>query len=144
MTQNELDFFKDHSARYLEMALRTDKREIIINPDGYAKRTGTCGDTVAIFLTIRKDRIQSVSFDLDGCINTNACCNTLAFLAEGKTIEQAWEIRPEDVIDYLETLPSDHRHCAELTLGAFYLALTNYRELKKSPWKKFYGVNSAR
>lgn len=141
MVKNGFDFRQDHSAHYLEMALRTDKREIVRNPDGYGKKTGTCGDTVEIFLTVRRGCIQSVSFDTDGCINTNACCNTLAFLAEGKTIDRAWGIRPEDVVDYLETLPADGTHCAELTVSAFYLALTNYRELKKSPWKKLYRGN---
>ena len=127
---------------YSEKVLQhfTNPRNVgtIENPDGYGKKIGACGDTVEIFLTVRRDRIQSVSFDLDGCMNTNACCNTLAHLAEGKTIEEAWEIRPEDVVDYLETLPPNDTHCAELTVGAFYLALTNCRELKKFPWKKLY------
>ncbi len=43
----------------------------------------------------------------------------------GKTIEAAWEITPEEVIRFLETLPEDHFHCAELAVGAFYLALTD-------------------
>jgi hypothetical protein len=29
-------------------------------------------------LFVRNRRIQSVSFDTNGCINTNACCNTVA------------------------------------------------------------------
>lgn len=138
MTKKEFDFYQDHSAHYLKMALRTDKRKINENPNGYGKRTGACSDTVEIFLTVNKGRIQSFSYEIDGCINTNACCNALAHLAEGKTIEQAWEIRPEDLVNYLETLPPDDTHCAELTVGTFYLALTNYRELKKFPWKKLY------
>ncbi len=50
MEKSEFDFWQDHSLHYLEMAFRTDKREIINNPDGYGKRTGSCGDTVEIFL----------------------------------------------------------------------------------------------
>lgn len=34
-----------------------------------------------------------------------ACCNTIAYLSEGKSSESAWDITPEDVIDFLETLP---------------------------------------
>ncbi len=138
MDKKEFDFWQDHSVNYLEMALATDKREKIQNPDGYGKRTGECGDTIEIFLIVKNDQIHLVSFDTDGCMNTTACANTVAKLAEEKTIDQAWEITPEDVINFLETLPSNETHCAELAVGAFYLALTNYRELQRAPWKKLY------
>jgi len=61
-------------------------------------------------------------------LNTNACANTVARLGEGKSLEGAWEITPEMIIEYLETLPSHETHCAELAVGAFYLALSGYRD----------------
>jgi hypothetical protein len=33
-----------------------------------------------------------------------------------------------DIICFLETLPTDHHHCVELSAGAFYLALADYSE----------------
>jgi nitrogen fixation NifU-like protein len=138
MTVNKFDFWRDHSLHYLEMAFRHDRRERLQNPDGYGKRTGECGDTVEIFLRIKGGLIQSVSFDTDGCINTNACANTVAHLSEGKTIAKAWEITPEAVIEFLETLPKDNHHCAELAVGAFYLALANCQECRRNSWKKPY------
>jgi nitrogen fixation NifU-like protein len=138
MTDKTFDFWRDHSLNYLEMAFRHDRRERLQNPDGYGKRTGECGDTVEVFLSIKSDRIQSVSFDTDGCINTNACANTVAHLSEGKSIEEAWEITPRDVIEFLETLPKENYHCAELAVGAFYLALSNYQDLQRNSWKKHY------
>jgi len=128
-----------YSPRYLEMATIMDKQRIIKDPDGYGKRTGECGDTVEMFLMVRKDRVHSVSFITDGCINTHACANCVSFIAEGKTVTEAWEITPEKVIDFLETLPEEHRHCAELAVGAFYLALVNFQEFKHAPWKRLYG-----
>jgi nitrogen fixation NifU-like protein len=59
-------------------------------------------------------------------------------MIEGKNINAAWGITPERVIDYLETLPPDHAHCAELAVGALYLALANYQELNRNHWKKEY------
>jgi len=52
-------------------------------------------------------------------------------LAEGRKVEDAWEITPEDVVAYLETLPPQNTHCAELAVGGFYLALTNWQELQR-------------
>lgn len=138
MSKQISDFWQDHSSRFLEMAFNFDRRETVTNPDAYGKKTGDCGDTVETFLTIHEGRIQSVSFAIDGCLNTHAAANTVAHLIEGKSIEEAWEITPEDVADYLETLPEENFHCAELAVGALYLALANYRELKKDSWKKAY------
>ena len=138
MTEKKSDFWRDHSLHYLEMAFRHDRRERVQNPDGYGKRTGECGDTVEMFLCIKNGSIQSVSFDTDGCINTNACANTASHLSEGKTIEEAWQITPEDVIEFLETLPEENYHCAELAVGALYLALTNCQEFQRKSWKKPY------
>ncbi len=138
MKEDRTDLYNTHSKQYLEMALKHEDRDIPSLPDGYGKRIGDCGDTVEIFLTIKKNAIQQVAFQVDGCVNTNACCNTLVHLVEGRTIDKAWQASPEDIADFLETLPEDHFHCAELTVGALYLALTNYREFQRAPWKKNY------
>jgi len=138
MNKKDLDILKNHSWHYLEMAFRTVKCKALENPDGYGRRKGTCGDTVEMFVQVRNERIQAVSFITDGCLNTHACANTVAFMAEGKRIDEACEITPEKVADYLETLPGEDMHCAELAAGALYLALTNYREHKHFPWKKLY------
>ena len=134
----KFDFWQEHSLRYLEMAFRNDRRAIIAQPDGYGKRTGDCADTVEIYLTVRDGRIHSVSYQTDGCMNTNACANTVAELIEGRDVETAWELTPEDVIDYLQTLPAENFHCAELAVGALYQALKNYQDNQRSPWKKLY------
>ena len=138
MNERNFDFFQDHSRNYLEMAFRTDKQGAIENPDGYGKRTGVCGDTVEMFLKVSGGRVQEASYHIEGCINTNACCNVVARLIEGRSVNAAWGVTPERVIDYLETMPLDHVHCAELAVGALYLALAKYQELVRNPWKKGY------
>ncbi|MCP4670353.1 MAG: iron-sulfur cluster assembly scaffold protein [Desulfobacula sp.] len=125
MLNNNMNFFQDHSLKYIEMALRTDRIERITDPDGYGKRTGDCGDTVEFFLNCNDNTISSSSFQVHGCMNTTACSNTVAKFIQGKTIESAWKISPEKVNKFLETLPEDHFHCAELAVGALYLALAD-------------------
>ena len=127
MDKKKFDFWQDHSRNYLEMAFRADRQETISNPHGYGVNVGTCGDRVEMFLMTEAGRITSVSFRAQGCMNTNACANTVAELAEGKTLEDAWEITPQDVIDFLETLPEESTHCAELAVGAFYKALSKVK-----------------
>lgn len=132
--QNETsDFWQEHALTFLEMAFRYDHRERLRNTDGYAKKTGDCGDTVEFFINLDGDTIKTIAYDIDGCINTNACCNAIVALVEGKTTMEAWEINPETVAAYLQTLPEDHFHCAELAVGALYLALADSRENLHSP-----------
>lgn len=131
-TATEFDFWSDHSLEYLEMALRQDYRERIDNPDGHGKRTGECSDTVEFFLMQTNGVLTTVAYDIDGCMNTNACANTVVEMAMGKSIDSAWEISEQDVLGYLKTLPAHDTHCAELAVGAFYLALKNLTDnLKK-------------
>lgn len=133
MEKDGFDFWQDHSTTYLEMALSTEHRERPDHTDGYGKRTGECGDTVEFFLTVTNGIIRSISFDTDGCMNTSACANTIATLLEGQPVEKAWELTPQQIADYLETLPDDEYHCAELAVGALYLALSNYGKTGRSP-----------
>jgi nitrogen fixation NifU-like protein len=141
MEDKKVDFWNHHSEKYLEMALSTEKRGILEQPDGYGKNIGECGDTVIMYLMIQDNIIRHATFDTNGCISTNACANTVSWMVEGKKVGQAWKVKPEDVITYLETLPKENHHCAELAVGALYLALSNYQKTKREPWRKLYLKN---
>jgi len=138
MQRNKFDFWNDHSQKYLEMALNRERLGRLEHPDGYGKTTAECGDTIEVFLNIRNGRIASACFDADGCLHTIACANTVMSMAEGRTAAQAWGIKPEQVLDYLETLPLKEVHCAELAVGALRLALSDFRKNERAPWKKMY------
>ncbi len=129
---------EEKKQHYYRTALNTERRKRIKNPDGYGRQTGQCGDTVEIFLMAGNDHINKIFFETNGCLNTLACANAVACLSEGKTITEAWDITPDHIANYLEMLPLEDIHCAELAAGTFYLALSNYKQNKRSPWKKIY------
>jgi nitrogen fixation protein NifU and related proteins len=128
MDNSSFDFWQNHSLRFLEMAFRTDKRETLERPDGYGKRSRECGDTLEIFLMVRDGKITSASFETNGCLYSAACANTVVYMAEGKTLEEAREIKPEHIIDYLETLPAAESHCARLAVRSLHAALADVRD----------------
>jgi nitrogen fixation NifU-like protein len=64
-------------------------------------------------------------------MNTNACANTLAELAEGINVKDAWAITPDDVVAYLQALPAESFHCAGMAAGAFYLALIKWQQIQR-------------
>ena len=125
MATKSFNYWQDHSTNYLIMANRYDNRKPMDSPDGQGKKTRNCGDSVEFFLRVDQGILQDICFESDGCRNTNACANTVIHLAAGKSIDEAGKLTTKDIIDYLETLPEESRHCAELSIGAFYLALSS-------------------
>ena len=138
MNHESMEFWQQHSIRFLEMVFRADRREVLKHPDGYGKRTRECGDTIEIFLTVREETIVHASFQTNGCLYSVACANALIRLVEGKSVQEAWQITPEMVAEYLETLPRNEFHCAQLAVQALFLALADSRQNERNPWKKFY------
>ncbi len=128
----EFNFWNDNSRNFLEMAYRTDKQEVLYDHPHTGKNRGDCGDMVEIYLNVNGNNIiEIITYNVVGCLNTNACANTISFLAEGKHVDEAWEITPQTVIDFLETLPPANYHCAELAVGALYKALNTVTSGKK-------------
>jgi nitrogen fixation protein NifU and related proteins len=138
MDHSKENILQTHSLKFLEAALRTDRQETMRHADGHGHKKRDCGDTVEFFLALRENRITCISYELNGCINTNACANAVIDLVEGQSLDKAWGLTPENVAGYLESLPPDEFHCAELVVGALYLALADAREKQLSPWKKLY------
>ncbi|MBL0712622.1 MAG: iron-sulfur cluster assembly scaffold protein [Desulfosarcina sp.] len=120
------------------MALRTDRQKSLAHPSGVGLNIGACHDRIEIYLVISGDVIQEVAYKLDGCLNTNACVNTVARMVEGQTVAAAWTLKPEMLVEYLQSLPPDHFHCAELAVGALYKALADYQQKGARDWKAIY------
>lgn len=129
---------RNHSNNFQAMVARAERYGEMENPDGYGKRTGDCGDTIEMYLSIQAGQIRMVTFRVEGCANTVACGNTVSLLMEGRALSDGWLLTPENVAEYLQSLPPDHFHCAELAVGAFYKALTNYSNRQKEQWKNKY------
>ena len=128
MMAEDFDFWNDHSTEYLGMAYMWDRRKVLDNPDGIGQKTGDCGDSITMYLQVEDSVVKQLCFELDGCINTNACCNVVASMVENNPVAKGWKITPAMVIEFLGTLPDDHHHCAELAVGTFYLTLADYEK----------------
>jgi NifU-like protein involved in Fe-S cluster formation len=95
------------------------------NPDARARIRGRCDDMMQIDLQIMGGRIKEARFITDGCGATVACGSMLTRLARSKTLIQAQQITPEDLIAALDGLPEDHLHCAELAVDTLRQAIKN-------------------
>ena len=129
-TKNDksFDFWNDHSLEFLEMSMKRDYQEVLMSCDGYGKKTRECGDTIEFYLMVEENVLQSISYDIKGCLFSHACTNTVIKLAHLQTIEQARNIDDKDITTYLKTLPKEEEHCAVHALAAFHLALDDYEK----------------
>ncbi len=108
------------------------------NPQGRAKITGPCGDTVEMYLRIQDDRVTDARFTTDGCLTTIAAGSMACELAIGRDIKDAFKISKEVVLESLGGLPADSVHCALLASNTLREALTDYLTSKKQPWRRLY------
>lgn len=100
-------------------------------PDGYAKITGPCGDTMEIFLKVRNDKIDDISYTTDGCITSHAAGSAASVMAKGKPVKECIKINQSSILEHLGGMPEDSEHCALLAAKTFHKALRDYAVGKK-------------
>ena len=98
----------------------------ISDPEGYARITGTCGDTMEIFLRFEKDRLKQATFQTDGCGASTVCGSYAAELAHGRSPDEIINITGEVILDLLGGLPKENQHCAFLAAQTLQEALEDY------------------
>ncbi len=93
-----------------------------------ARITGPCGDTMEYWLAIRDGRIRRATFTTDGCGASIISGAMAARLAEGKTLDEAARLTPQQVETAVGGLPDDRRHCPVLAVDTLQAALGQYRK----------------
>jgi nitrogen fixation NifU-like protein len=102
-------------------------------PDGYGRVTGTCGDTMEIFLKFEDEKVSAASFLTDGCGSSTVCGSLAAELALGRTPEGLTDVTGETILNRLGTFPKEDEHCAFLAAETLQEALSDF--MKKQAGK---------
>ena len=98
----------------------------IKEPDGEARITGKCGDTMELHLKFKDGKVVDTTCWTDGCMYSFNSLHAAAELAKGKSPEELLEIDAETIKEYIGGLPSDHMHCAQLAEETLQAALNDY------------------
>lgn len=98
----------------------------IENADAHARITGTCGDTMEVFLNFENNRVKQASYFTDGCASSSISGSFAAELAIGKDPDALSEITGDAVLEEIGRLPKEDRHCAILAAETVQEALSNY------------------
>jgi nitrogen fixation protein NifU and related proteins len=124
----------------IERWLRPKNRGAIPDADTFAKVTGPCGDTIEIYFKLKNERIVQARFLTSGCPNSAACASVGAELAEGKTLDEAYDLMHEDIICSLNGLPNEGQHCAKLVIQTIREAINHYFKKQKKRSSKRAGI----
>jgi nitrogen fixation NifU-like protein len=132
------DMKKVYSATAIDHFLKPRNLGELPMPDGYARITGPCGDTMEIFLVVRDDKVINASFQTDGCGPSIASGSMVTEMAKQAAIDEAQRIEQRDVLTALGGLPEESKHCALLAANALKEAIKDYLAFQKEPWKRSY------
>ncbi len=96
------------------------------NPHAHGKITGSCGDTMEIFLIFENDRVKEASYLTDGCGSSSVCGSFAAEAALGKRPDELTEVTGETILNKLGRFPKEDEHCAFLAAETLQEALKDY------------------
>ncbi len=99
---------------------------VMDQPDGFAKVTGPCGDTINIWLKVDNGVITDIVFTTDGCGTSIASGSMVTVMAKGKSLDEARKIGQKDVLIELHGLPKESEHCALLASNTLKEAVEDF------------------
>ena len=92
----------------------------------------TCGDLMNIYIKVKDNVIDDISFQTFGCGAAIATSSMITELAKGKTLEEGMDITRKDVADALDGLPPIKLHCSNLAADGLHKAIENYLSKKNN------------
>ena len=116
-----------YSSIAIAQAENTDYYGSLSSFDAHATIKGPCGDTMDFWLLIKNNRIDKISFTTDGCVSSRACGSMTCIMAQGKYLDEAFNISQEMVLDALGEFPESSAHCALLATNTLKAAIQEYK-----------------
>lgn len=96
------------------------------NADSHAVLTGTCGDTMEIFLKMKEYRVIQASYRTNGCGSSSICGSFAAELSIGKKADEILDMSGKTILKEIGRFPKDEEHCAHLAIATLKEAINLY------------------
>ena len=96
------------------------------DPDGYARVTGNCGDTMELGFKVKGGRIIETHHSTNGCSISGQCIESAARLLLDKTPKDVKSINMMHIMEEVGRLPDSHIHCAQLAETTIQKAFDDY------------------
>lgn len=115
-----------YSERAVDYYIRKPHMGTLPDADQVTEMTGTCGDTMKIFLKVDRGRIKDIKYQVLGCPGAVAAAMVAADLAKGRSLEAARAIGDSDIFHTLTDMPDKKHHCIQLAVKTLQKTLADY------------------
>ena len=95
--------------------------------DQVSELTGTCGDTMKVYLKVEDGRIKDAKIQVLGCPGAVASAMAAMDIIKGKTLDEVQGLKDRDILRMLEDIPEQKTHCIRLTNKTIQKAIEEYR-----------------
>ncbi len=96
---------------------------VMAEADSHARMKGSCGDTMEMYIRVKDNRVEQVSYVTDGCSSSSIAGSFTAEMAMGKTFEEVLDLTGPDVLHEIGTFPKAEEHCAHLAVTTLHEAV---------------------
>lgn len=98
----------------------------IANADCQVALTGKCGDTIQLFINFDDGIVTKAQYITDGCASSQLAGSFTSELAHGRTVEELFSLKAEDVLNAIGQLPEDDQHCTDLAVEVLHECANKY------------------
>ena len=103
----------------------------IPDADVTSEMTGTCGDTMGIYIKMDNGVVGDAKYQVMGCAGAISAAMAVVDLIKGKDLEHARSIDDGTVFKVLKEIPVKKHHCIQLAVKTLHKALDEHH-LKQS------------
>ena len=103
-------------------------------PDAELKSemTGTCGDTMGVYVKMNNGTIADAKYEVLGCAGAISAAMAAVDLIKGRSLEYARGLNDGDIFTVLEEIPVKKHHCIQLAVKTLHKAIDEFNGVKNS------------
>ena len=108
-----------YSAQLLDHFQNPRNAGEVVAPDASAQVDNpACGDILKLTLKVVGGRIAEIRFLAKGCVPSIACGSALTELLQGRRVDEARQLRREEIVEAVGGLPEASAHASHLAMDA--------------------------
>lgn len=115
-----------YSAKAIKYYTEKPYMGTIPDADQCSEMTGSCGDTMEVYVKVEDNVIQDVRYQVMGCAGAVSAAMAAVDIVKGKPISEAKNLTDGDVFRLLEEIPVKKHHCIQLAVKTLLKALEEY------------------
>jgi nitrogen fixation NifU-like protein len=91
-----------------------------------------CGDILELTAKVADGCLTAVRFRAKGCVPSMACGSALTELVQGMSLEAAYRLRREDIVEKIGGLPEASTHASYLAMDALAALLKGLSQISET------------